>query len=107
MLIIEPSYDSYPSQIKLAGGVPVYVPLNFDANARTSADFHIDFDLLRSKITPKTKMLVLTSPNNPIGKLYTRSELEELARIVKDADLLVLADEVHEWYVFMVVFKLP
>ena len=76
------------------------VPLTFNPEAETSAGFRIDFDLLRSKITAKTKMLVLTSPNNPTGKLFEHWELERLARIVEETNLLVLADEVHEWWDF-------
>lgn len=66
----------------------------------TSADYKLDLAEVRRKITRNTKMLVLNNPNNPTGKLYNREELEGLARIADEFDLLVLSDEVYEYHVF-------
>lgn len=100
VIIFEPAYDSYLTQIQMAGGIAVPIVLELDSDAKTSAGYKVDFDKLRSKITQKTKMIVLNNPNNPTGKLFTRHELEQLAKIVEENDLLVVADEVYEWMVY-------
>ncbi|VDL70300.1 unnamed protein product [Nippostrongylus brasiliensis] len=100
VIIIDPAYDSYDPQVRLAGGVPVHYALSVSDQAKTSNDFRLDLDKLRSMCTDKTKMLVLNNPNNPTGKLYTRQELEGIAEIVRDLDLIVIADEVYEWHVW-------
>lgn len=99
-LVMEPAYDSYVPQIKMAGGVPVPVVLELEANATSSAGYKLNIAELESKITSKTKMLVLNNPHNPTGKLYTKEELLSLAEIVKKHDLLVIADEVYEWHIY-------
>lgn len=103
VLVIEPTYDSYVPQISAAGGVPVPVILKLDKsnikNGLSSSDFKLDMSALEEKVTPKTKMLVLTNPNNPIGKLYSRKELEEIAKFVEKHDLIVVSDEVYEWHI--------
>uniref|UniRef100_A0A0N4Z0K8 Aminotran_1_2 domain-containing protein n=1 Tax=Parastrongyloides trichosuri TaxID=131310 RepID=A0A0N4Z0K8_PARTI len=103
VLILEPTYDSYVPQVIAAGGVPVPVILKLDKSnidkGLSSADFKLDISSLESKVTPKTKMLVLTNPNNPIGKLYSRQELEEIAKFVEKHDLIVISDEVYEWHI--------
>ncbi|KAF7639387.1 Aminotran_1_2 domain-containing protein [Meloidogyne graminicola] len=90
VIIFEPAYDSYVSQIKMAGAIPIPIVLELDPNANTSAGYRLNIDVLKSKITKKTKMLVLNNPNNPTGKLYTRTELEQLAKIAVENDLIVL-----------------
>uniref|UniRef100_A0A914I2Y9 Aminotransferase class I/classII domain-containing protein n=1 Tax=Globodera rostochiensis TaxID=31243 RepID=A0A914I2Y9_GLORO len=100
VIIFEPAYDSYVSQIKMAGGVPVPVVLELDADARRSSGYRLDMDLVRQKVTDRTKMIVLNNPNNPSGKLYSRAELEQLAELAREKDLLVVADEVYEWMVY-------
>nr|CAD2138193.1 unnamed protein product [Meloidogyne enterolobii] len=97
VIIFEPAYDSYVSQIKMAGAIPIPVVLELDPNATSSAGYVLNINAVKSKITPKTKMIVLNNPNNPTGKLYTRSELEQLAKIAIENDLIVLTDEVYEW----------
>ncbi|KAI1699540.1 aminotransferase class I and II domain-containing protein [Ditylenchus destructor] len=101
VIIFEPAYDSYVSQIEMAGGVPVPVVMTLDPKkSDTSAGYTLDFDEVRRKINSKTKMIVLNNPNNPTGKLYTRQELETIASIAEQNDLLVLTDEVYEWHVY-------
>jgi kynurenine--oxoglutarate transaminase/cysteine-S-conjugate beta-lyase/glutamine--phenylpyruvate transaminase len=100
VIVLEPAYDSYLPQIKMAGGVPVSVVMELSENPKTSEDYKLDLNKIESKITKKTKMLVLNNPHNPTGKLFTRKELEGLAEIAKKHDLIVIADEVYEWHVY-------
>lgn len=91
VIIPAPYWVSYPQMVKLAEGTPVYV------EAKIEADFKITPEQLESVITPKTKMLILCSPSNPTGSVYTAEELEGLAKVImKHDDLYVIADEIYE-----------
>ena len=96
VLLIEPFYDSYPASVIMAGGIPTYVPLR----PTKEKTWSLDFDELRRTITPKTKMLVLNTPQNPTGKVFSLDELKIIADICQEYDLLVLADEVYEKILF-------
>ncbi|KAK6729697.1 hypothetical protein RB195_006631 [Necator americanus] len=100
VLIIDPAFDSYAPQVAMAGGVPIHCVMPLAENARSSNDYQLDIRQLRSKVSPKTKMIVLNNPNNPTGKLFTREELEEIAAVATEFDLIVVADEVYEWHVW-------
>ena len=90
VIIPAPYWVSYPEMVKLAGGTPVIIP----ATAQT--DYKITAEQLQAAITPKTKLLVLNSPSNPTGMVYTREELESLAKVVVEADIWVVSDEIYE-----------
>lgn len=91
VIIPTPYWVSYPQMVKLAGGVPVFVNAGFDQNFKMTAD------QLEAAITPKTKMLILCSPSNPTGSVYSQEELDKLAAIICNyEDLYVLADEIYE-----------
>lgn len=102
VLLMEPFYDSYPACVTLAGGKSVFVPLRPQSSSGkpSAADWKLDFSEMRRKITPRTKMLVLNNPSNIPGKVWTREELNELAKIAAENDLLVISDEVYEWMVY-------
>ncbi|VDM53772.1 unnamed protein product [Angiostrongylus costaricensis] len=100
VLIIDPAYDSYAPQVLMAGGVPVHCAMTVLEQAKTSNDFRLDIAQLRAKCNGKTKMMVLNNPNNPTGKLFTRDELENIAQLARDFNLIVVADEVYEWHVW-------
>lgn len=91
VIIPAPYWVSYPQMAKLAGGVPVVVNADFDQN------FKITPQQLEDAITPKTKLLILCSPSNPTGSVYSEKELEALAEVIKrHEDVFVLADEIYE-----------
>src|SRR3712207_3919332 len=91
VIIPTPYWVSYPQMVKLAGGVPVYIKAGYEQN------FKITAAQLEEAITPKTRMLILCSPSNPTGSVYSQQELAELAEVIKrHDDLFVLADEIYE-----------
>ncbi len=91
VIIPAPYWVSYPQMVKLAGGTPVIVPAGFEQ------DFKMTAQQLEEAITPKTRMLILCSPSNPTGSVYTAEELAALAEVIlKHDDLFVLADEIYE-----------
>jgi len=101
VILIEPFYDMYPSSITFAGGVPVYVPLRRrrqqadNTAAQDGSSWYLDIDELKAAITPgRTKAILLNTPHNPIGKVYTRNELLEIAEVAKEFNLVVVSDEV-------------
>ncbi len=91
VIIPTPYWVSYPQMVKLAGGNPVIVKAGFDQNFKMTAA------QLEAAITPKTKMLILCSPSNPTGSVYTQDELDKLAEVIlRHDDLFVLSDEIYE-----------
>jgi N-succinyldiaminopimelate aminotransferase len=98
VVLFEPMYDSYAAGIAMAGGVARPVPLRLPADG--SGRWTFDPEELRAAITPRTKLLLLNTPHNPTGKVFTPDELALLAGHAVDADLLVLTDEVYEHLVF-------
>ena len=91
VIIQAPYWVSYPQMVKLAGGTPVIVNAGFDQ------DFKMTPEQLEAAITPKTRMLILCSPSNPTGSVYSKEELEALAEVIKRHEgLYVLADEIYE-----------
>ena len=93
VIIPAPYWVSYPQMVKLAGGTPVIVNAGFDQ------DFKMTPEQLEAAITPKTRMLILCSPSNPTGSVYSKEELEALAEMIKRHEgLYVLADEIYEHF---------
>jgi N-succinyldiaminopimelate aminotransferase len=98
VVVFEPMYDSYAAGIAMAGAVARPVPLRQPATG--SGAWTFDPAELRAAVTPRTKLLLLNTPHNPTGKVFTRDELAGLAALAQQADLLVLTDEVYEHLVF-------
>jgi len=94
VIAFEPYYDSYAACVALAGGVRVPVTLRPPA-------FRPDLDALRAAITPRTRLILLNSPHNPTGSVFTRAELAAIAELARERDLLVVADEVYEHMVYV------
>jgi N-succinyldiaminopimelate aminotransferase len=93
VILFEPFYDSYPPCLALAGAVPKYLTLRFP-------DFRLDEDALRSLITERTRMIVLNTPMNPTGKVFSEKELSIIAAVCQEHDLVALTDEVYEHLTF-------
>ncbi|NVK28006.1 MAG: aminotransferase class I/II-fold pyridoxal phosphate-dependent enzyme [Flavobacteriia bacterium] len=93
VILFTPAYDAYAPLVELFGGTPVYVKLQFP-------DYHIDWDQLQHMISHKTKMIVMNNPHNPTGAVLKSEDLDRLERIVKNSNILLLADEVYEHIIF-------
>jgi aspartate aminotransferase len=85
----DPGFPIYASMIRFSGGVPVPIPLIEERG------FSFDLDLLRKRLSPKTKMLVLNSPQNPTGGMIPAEDIRAIADLVRDRDLMVLSDEIY------------
>jgi aspartate aminotransferase len=94
VIIPTPYWVSYPEQIKLAGGVPVYV------DGLESQDFKITPEQLGSVITDKTKAIIINSPSNPTGMIYTAEELAELGKLCLERNILIVSDEIYEKLIY-------
>jgi L-glutamine---4-(methylsulfanyl)-2-oxobutanoate aminotransferase len=89
IIIFEPFYDAYPADISVSGAKAVAVPL-------LTTDYGIDFEKLLEAINTKTKAIILNSPHNPTGKIFSNEDLTELAKISIENNLIVISDEVYE-----------
>lgn len=94
VIIPIPYWVSYPEQVKLAGGVPVYV------EGPASQNYKITADQLRKAITDKTRAVIINSPSNPSGMIYSKEELQDLAKVAHENDILIVSDEIYEKLVY-------
>jgi methionine transaminase len=93
VIVFDPAYDSYEPAIELQGARAVHIPL-------TVPDFAVDWQRVRDAITPKTRMILINSPHNPSGAVLSADDLDTLAEIIRDTDIVVLSDEVYEHIVY-------
>lgn len=93
VIIFDPAYDSYRPAVELNGGVPISLPL-------LPPHFTIDWSAVRSAITQRTRMIIINTPHNPTGQVWSAADLDELEASVRDTDILILADEVYEHLVY-------
>jgi aspartate aminotransferase len=88
VILFDPSWVSYDAMVRLAGGTPVHVDLN--------RDFSLDRERLESALTPRTRVMVIGSPGNPTGYMFTRDELEQISDACRRHDLLLISDEIYD-----------
>jgi len=93
VIIFEPAYDSYIPNVEINGAIPVLINLQFP-------EYKIDWNEVKRKITPKTRMIMLNNPNNPTGSVLREEDILHLRAAVKDTNILILSDEVYEHLVF-------
>ncbi len=93
VILFDPAYDSYEPAVQLAGGKAVRLPL-------IPPDYGIDWELAARNISARTRMIIINSPHNPCGSILERADLDQLAELIRDKGIYVIADEVYEHMVF-------
>jgi methionine aminotransferase len=93
VLLFQPAYDSYTPAVTLSGGTPVYATLRYP-------DYRIDWDEVRRKVSSRTRAIVINSPHNPTGMVWTADDFRELARVLQTTAAIVIGDEVYEHILF-------
>jgi methionine aminotransferase len=93
VIVFDPAYDSYEPAVRLAGGHTVHIPL-------TPPSFSVDWDRVRSALTPRTRMIIVNSPHNPTGAVLDAIDMAALAEALGDRPVIVLSDEVYEHIIF-------
>ena len=93
VIIFEPGYDSYIPNVVINGGIPVMIDLKFP-------DYKIDWEEVKQKITPRTRMIILNSPHNPTGAVLRKEDMIELQSIVRNTNIFIVSDEVYEHLIF-------
>jgi len=93
VILFEPAYDSYAPAVEVHGGVPVYVQLRYP-------DYSIDWPAVQAAITPRTRLLIINTPNNPTASLLSADDLRQLEAMLRETDIVVISDEVYEHIVF-------
>jgi len=100
VIVFEPFFDQYISNIEMPGGKVVYVPLHPPANGATettsAGEWTFDMKELESKITDRTRMIVINTPHNPVGKVFSREELQAIGDLCVKHNILILSDEVYD-----------
>jgi methionine transaminase len=93
VLMFQPAYDSYTPAVTLSGGIPVYVTLRYP-------DYRIDWDEVRRAVTPRTRVIVINTPHNPTGMMWSEDDVRELGRVLSSTHAVVISDEVYEHITF-------
>lgn len=93
VIVFEPAYDSYIPAIELNGGIPVCISLKYP-------DYNIDWNEVRTKISSKTKLIIINTPHNPTGAVLYESDLVELTNIIQNTNIFLIGDEVYEHIIF-------
>ena len=93
VILFEPAYDSYGPAVEVNGGKPVYVQLRYP-------DYSIDWEAVKNAITPKTRMMIINTPNNPTASVFSAEDLRLLEGLLRDTDIIVASDEVYEHLIY-------
>lgn len=102
VILIEPYFDQYYASIRFQGAKTVFVPLHppSGSGVKSGQDWKIDIDEFRAAFTDKTKIVIVNTPHNPVGKVFTQEELTQIAEVCVEKNVLVLADEVYDCMVY-------
>lgn len=93
VIVIKPAYDCYEPAIKLNGGKPVYYQLS-------ASDYKVDWEEFKTKITSKTKMVIINTPHNPSGRIFSKEDMLQLQDILRPTNIILVSDEVYEHIIF-------
>lgn len=93
VIVIKPAYDCYEPAIEINGGIPVFYQLN-------AKDYRVDWDAFQQKITSKTRMVIINTPHNPSGRIFSKEDMLRLQEILRPTDSILVSDEVYEHIVF-------
>jgi methionine transaminase len=93
VIVFDPVYDCYEPAVELCGGKTIHIPM-------APPDFRPDFDRIKAALSPKTKMVILNSPNNPAGSVWRKEDMQQLENLLMGTGIIVLSDEVYEHLVF-------
>ena len=93
VIIFDPSYDSYAPSIQLVGGKAIHIPLN-------APEFSVDWNQVKSAITDKTRMVIVNTPHNPTGAIWSKQDWLNLIELIQDKNIVVLSDEVYEHLIY-------
>ncbi|MCF9046124.1 methionine aminotransferase [Acinetobacter nectaris] len=93
VIIFDPSYDSYSPAVLLAQGIPKHITLD-------APSFHVDWQRVKDSITAKTRMIIVNTPHNPTGAIWSKEDWQTLIELIQDTNIIVLSDEVYEHIIF-------
>lgn len=93
VIVLEPAFDSYVPVIRLNGGIPIFVEFKFP-------DYRIDWNDVQHALSPRTRLIILNSPHNPTGAVFTDEDISALKKVLRNSDVLLLSDEVYEHIIF-------
>jgi aspartate/methionine/tyrosine aminotransferase len=96
VILFEPFYDAYPADVIMAGGVPKYVPLQ----PQSDGTWHFDLAELKRACSSRTKAILVNTPSNPTGKVFSKQELTDIIKIAHDYNIVIISDEVYEYITF-------
>ena len=93
VIVFDPAYDCYVPAIKLAGGMPIHIPLEYP-------DYHYQWDIVKQRISNRTRMIIINSPHNPTGAILREEDMLQLEKLTEGTDVIILSDEVYEHIVY-------
>lgn len=93
VLVLKPAYDCYEPAIEVNGGIAVHVELE-------APDYQVDWEIFKTKISTKTRMVIINTPHNPVGRIFSENDMLQLQEILRDTNIILLSDEVYEHLIF-------